>query len=41
MRNKRLVILLTDKEKETLEKLAKEKNTTISLLVRKIIFSGL
>lgn len=38
MRDERLVILLTKEEKENLVKEAKEKNTTLSLLVRAKIF---
>lgn len=38
MRNERLVILLTKEEKEKLNKEAKDKNTTLSLLVRYKLF---
>lgn len=37
-RTERLVILLTPSEKKQLEKEAREKNTTVSLLTRKLIF---
>lgn len=37
-RTERLVVLLTPTEKKQLEKEAKEKNTTISLLSRKKLF---
>ena len=37
-RTERLVVLLTPIEKKQLEKEAKEKNTTISLLSRKKLF---
>lgn len=41
MENKteRLVILLTPSEKKKLQKEAKDKNTTLSLLIRKKIFN--
>ena len=38
MRNERLIVLLTKQEKEKLNKEAKEKNTTLSLLVRAKLF---
>lgn len=38
MRNKYLMVKLTKEEKEKLKKEAKEKNTTISMLVRSKIF---
>ncbi len=38
MKTERLVILLTKEEKEKLVKETKEKNTTLSLLVRAKIF---
>lgn len=38
MREERLVILLTKEEKTKLVKEAKEKNTTLSLLVRAKLF---
>ena len=40
MREERLVILLTKEEKEKLIKETKEKNTTLSLLVRAKLFKG-
>ena len=40
MREERLVILLTKEEKEKLIKEAKEKNTTLSLLVRAKLFKN-
>lgn len=38
MRIERIVILLTKEEKEKLKKEALDKNTTLSLLVRKKLF---
>ena len=38
MRKERLVILLTKEEKDELNKEAKDKNTTLSLLVRAKLF---
>ena len=37
-KTERLVLLLTPEEKQLLQKEAKEKNTTLTLLVRKKIF---